>query len=218
MASRIKLIACGALKHEIEAVGPKDIDVVYLDQGLHRVAERLRQELQKEIDRSTNYNCLLLGYGQCSNGTVGLVARDAVLVIPRVDDCISLFMGSRDLYREEFKKAPGTYYLSKGWIDAATDPLKEYYSYKEKYGEETAAWVMKEQLKNYSRVVLIHTDGDPGEKYRRHAREFARFFDLNYEEMVGSLKMLCQLLNGQWSHGFLTIQPGETIQEEFFWD
>ena len=39
------------------------------------------------------------------------------LVIPRAHDCIALFMGSRQRYREYFDAHPGTYYRTSGWIE-----------------------------------------------------------------------------------------------------
>ena len=44
-------------------------------------------------------------------------SRDKTLVIPRVHDCIALFLGSDAAYRREFARYPGTYYVSAGWVE-----------------------------------------------------------------------------------------------------
>lgn len=69
---------------------------------------------------------------------VGLRAAGASLVIPRVDDCISIFLGSRDAYRAQASSEPGTYYLIKGWIEVGGGPFEEHKRLIEKYGKQKA--------------------------------------------------------------------------------
>ena len=66
---------------------------------------------------------IILGYGLCSRAVVGLRAEGCTLVVPRVDDCIAIFLGSGDAYRTQHCSEPGTYYLTKGWIEAGDAPL-----------------------------------------------------------------------------------------------
>ncbi len=60
------------------------------------------------------------------------------MVIPRVDDCIAIFLGSCNAYKEQAKKEPGTYYLTKGWIEVGDTPFEEHKRLIEKYGEARA--------------------------------------------------------------------------------
>jgi hypothetical protein len=53
---------------------------------------------------------------------VGIHARAVPLAIPRVHDCISLFLGSDAAYRREFARYPGTYYISAGWVQEKVQP------------------------------------------------------------------------------------------------
>jgi hypothetical protein len=48
---------------------------------------------------------------------IGLRANGCTLVVPRVDDCISIFLGSHGAYKQQAGAEPGTYYLTKGWIE-----------------------------------------------------------------------------------------------------
>ena len=59
---------------------------------------------------------IAVGYGVCGLGTVHLQSRGTPLAIPRVHDCIALFLGSDAAYRSEFARYPGTYYVSAGWV------------------------------------------------------------------------------------------------------
>jgi hypothetical protein len=218
---RAKLIACEVLREELITLPDlaRMAEVKYLEQGLHRTPEQLRVELQAEILASQDFDVLLLGYGLCSNGTEGLCSPRARIVIPCLDDCIALFMGSRRLFQEEFANEPGTYYFSRGWVDGATDPWREYHVNAEKYGPETARWVMQEYMKNYRRVCFVHTLPNTPPRYMDHAQAMAGFFALRYEEMTGSLRLLKMLLAGVekgWNEEFLQLAPGQPVTAEMF--
>ena len=79
-------------------------------------------------------------------GVIGLKATHSTLVIPRQDDCISIFLGSRKAYKRELDKEPGTYFLSKGRIDAGITLLDELKRMEERYGKKLAERVMKRML------------------------------------------------------------------------
>jgi hypothetical protein len=64
-----------------------------LDFGLHPRPEGLTAALQTAIDASPGYDAILLGYGLCSGGVVGLRATHGRLVLPRADHCIAMFLG-----------------------------------------------------------------------------------------------------------------------------
>ena len=60
------------------------------------------------------YDAILIGYALCSNGVVGLTSRRIPLVIPRGHDCITLLLGSKELYRDYFDSHRGIYWYSSG--------------------------------------------------------------------------------------------------------
>jgi hypothetical protein len=141
----------------------RGVEIRYLDQGLHRSPQDMAVIIQDEIDRVSRYaSRIVLGYGLCSNGIVGVVGRHQGLVIPKCHDCIALFFGSTASYERFSEKKPGTYYLTAGWVEEKKDPLgiiEEEYS--PRLGWETALWVMGEELKHYTHIAFINT----GAKY-----------------------------------------------------
>lgn len=159
---------------------------------------------------------ILLGYGLCSNGVIGLRSPDKWLVIPRVEDCISLLLGSRESYMEHFRNEPGTYYLTKGWIDHGNNPYQSYQENLEKYDPETALWIAREMLKNYTRVALIDTGAYELNGCRSQAQEMADFFGLRLEEIPGTLQLLHDLVAGKWSRDILVVEPGKEVTEAMF--
>lgn len=211
------IIACKVLKAQIEQLGQIPQDAIYLEQGLHRTPRNLTEELQEAINGASQYDTIYLGYGLCSRAVIGLqAAPHQKLIIPRIDDCIGISMGSRNRYYEEFLSHPGTYYFSRGWVEAAEDPLKEYNKTLEKYGEEVAEWTIRESLKHYERTVFIRNFEVGEEEAKVYAQKFAGFFDLLYEEINGSLDYVNKLINGPWDDDFVIIQGGKSLEDEMF--
>ncbi len=214
--SRVKVIACATVIEEMAPRMPPEMAREVLDFGLHYRPGGLTVALQEVIDRSTGFDTLLLGYGLCSRGVVGLRATTARLVIPRVDDCIAIFLGSRGDYTEQHAQEPGTYYLTKGWIEAKDSPLDGLNDLVPKYGEAKAERIMRIMLKNYTRIAFIDTGAYELEHYRAYAQENARRFDLRYEEIAGKPGLVEKLLYGPWDGECVVVEPGGTVEYEAF--
>jgi len=216
MNRKIKLFCCKTMMDEVEAMKPADLPVEYMEYALHRTPDKLREELQKRIDEEEEAETLLFVYGLCSRGLDGLKARDKTLVIPRVHDCISLLLGSRDRYEEEFGADPGTYYLSKGWIDQKADPYQEYMENLDKYGEENARWISQQAYQHYKRVAFIDTNLPELEEYLDYTKKVADFLQVEYQEIQGTSDFFQQLLNGDWQQNCLVILPGQVSEYKDF--
>jgi hypothetical protein len=110
---RIKVIACQTIGEELKPLLPCDFEMEALEYGLHNDPKRLHTQLQAAIDNTgPEFGTILIGYGMCANAIVGISSRRFRLVIPRADDCITLFLGSRQEYLRQLGQAPGTYYLT----------------------------------------------------------------------------------------------------------
>lgn len=212
------VIACNIMKNELLLFERNGISFVFLEQSLHRTPQKMKGVIQEEIDRSENWegDYVILSYGLCSNGIVGVKSKSHSIVIPRVHDCIALFLGSWDRYMEEHKKEPGTYYLTQGWIEEGKSPLGIYQEYCQRYDQETAEWVIKEELKNYTRIALVDMGIGLSDSHREHAKENAQFLNLRYEEIKGSLEFFEKILRGRWDHDFIILKPGQEITQELF--
>jgi hypothetical protein len=210
--SKRRLIACATVIEEILPILPEDVPFETLDFGLHINPPELKQVLQQKIDQhSSDADVLLLGYGLCSMAIVGLTATDATLVIPRTDDCIAIFLGSSASYKQQAKKEPGTYYLTKGWIEVGDTPFEEHHLLVEKFGLEKAERLTGLLLRNYTRLAYIDTGQYEAERYRDYARTTAEQFSLRYEELDGSPALVRKLIFGPWDDEFMVIPPGKTI-------
>ena len=101
------VIACAVLALDIKNAAEKlglEIGLKFLEGGLHDRPDLLRKKLQSAIDElSAAGRCdrIVVGYGVCGRGTVGIQARNIPLAIPKVHDCIALFLGGDAAYRDE---------------------------------------------------------------------------------------------------------------------
>jgi hypothetical protein len=206
------VLACATVMEEMLPLLPADVSYRVLDFGLHINPANLKRALQDAIDAAADTaDTVILGYGLCSMAVVGLRANGCTLVVPCVDDCIAIFLGSGCAYRQQARIEPGTYYLTKGWIEAADTPFDEYDRLVDKYGPKRADWLIRQMIKNYTRLVLIDTGRDDLERYRDHVRALADRWDLRFEEIPGSDVLVKKMLFGPWDDDFVVAQPGETI-------
>jgi hypothetical protein len=207
-----KVIACATVIEEMLPHMPPGMSYEVLDFDLHNDPEALKEALQTSVGSTDSHiHTILLGYGLCSQAVVGLKTRNFTLVIPRVDDCIAIFLGSAAAYQEQCHMVPGTYYLTRGWIEAGYSPFNEYDFLVEQYGEGKARRIIGKMLKNYQRLAFINTGNHKLEYYRSLTRMMAEKFDLRFEEIQGSDEMIKKLFYGPWDDDFVIIRPDRTV-------
>lgn len=220
------IIACRVLQSMLEKLAPAEAadNAIFMDYGLHRQPAKMTRELQEKIDGIGTPSLILMGYGLCGKGLAGIKSGQHTLKIPRVDDCIAILLGSREAYRREFSAVPGTYYLSKGWLESGSHPLKEYEEYAEKYGAEKTDWIMDQQYQHYERLALVGHSQNDLETYRPQAQKVARYCErwgMRYEELLGSDEYVRRLVNvdeapANSDEDFVIIPPGGEIRLEQF--
>lgn len=236
----LKLIACRVLFREISSLvwsSEHLIDVTWLQQGFHNTPDLLRTTLQAEIDAvesgqdphtvdvsHTPIDAILIGYGLCSNGILGVRSKKYPLVIPRGHDCITLLLGSKEKYREYFDSHHGVYWYTKGWIENSIMPGQDRYNlirnqYVAQYGEENADYLMEMEqgwFQEYEWATFIDWPRFNNEKEKTYARECAQFLGWNFDVQPGNHTLLSDFLNGNWDDGrFLIVPPGYEVMATY---
>ena len=123
MPKRFKLIACEIFYREVclaVATAQNIVDIEFLSQGLHDIeSTEMCARVQQAVDAADpeKYDAVLIGFGLCNNGLVGLTAHSLPLIVPRAHDCITLFLGSKERYQQIFDENPGTYFKTTGWVE-----------------------------------------------------------------------------------------------------
>ena len=224
---KTKILACAVVIEELRSKLSEDIDCETLDFGLHRSPEQLRTKLQEYIDESAEYENIILAYGICGMAVIGLYSNTSRLIVPRVDDCIAIFLGSRKAYLKEQHDHPGSLFLSKGWIDGRIDDtsptVKIFEHLSNKYGIERAKRMMqvyeeKQPLRHYKRLAFISTSSETNlDEFKTIARERASNLGLFYDEISGSTSLIEKIASGSWDENFIVKMPGQSISVEDFW-
>lgn len=227
---RLLLVACKVLQKESYFCAAKSknvVDIKFLKQGLHNEPEKLREQVSEAVNEvedvdGNKYDAVLLGYGLCSNGIVG-VSSSVPLVVPRGHDCITLLLGSKERYQDYFDSHKGIYWYSNGWIATNTQPGKERYEkvfreYAEKYGEDNAQYLMEMEqnwMKEYKRATYIDWELGGSEDEKKYTKECADFLHWEYDELKGDISLMQKMVNAEWDEKeFLVLKPGQKIAED----
>jgi hypothetical protein len=239
---RLKCISCEVLARPIylsAAQSPHIIDVELVQRGLHNTPDILRSRLQEMIDSTrgrgydtVHYDAVLLAYGLCGKATHGLTAVDVPMVIPRAHDCITLFLGSRERYKDQFENKPGTYWYAQDYIErddgsgsalslgSGSDiQLQEVYEeYVEKYGKDNADYLMQVMgawQSHYQRAAYIEMGVGDGTAVESRAQAEAVRRGWTFERIAGDMVLIRRLVFGDWEKDFLILQPGQKIAMTF---
>lgn len=222
------IISCSVFAPEIETLQARgigaDMEVEYLEQGLHVRPDNLRREIQNRVSQvQERAGDIRLVYGLCSNGTTDVIADKCRMSLPRCHDCISILMGSRKKYETIHAAHPDTLFLSRGWLEAGADPLSIIHNiYAPRMGVDKAVWGMNMELQNYSRIALILSGTDDLKEARARVRENAEFLDKEYVEIEGGLDILERLLageppeDGRTGGDFIRLERGQAADMEWF--
>ncbi|MDN5314612.1 MAG: hypothetical protein PWP10_3362 [Clostridiales bacterium] len=241
------LLACHVLWREFSQVAAKsrhELFPVFLRQGLHNEPDTLRKQLQEQIDiadklaeknaedpgQQLYYDAILLGYGLCSNGIAGLTSKYHRIVVPRAHDCITIFLGDKNKYRDYFDKHPGVYWYCGGWLATGNMPGRERAEFLKKYyinkyeDEETAEFLLEEEknwMDKYQEACFIEQEDleitqQEHDDWRHLSRDCANYCGWKFTETAGSLRLVSNLVDGIWpEEDFLVIEPGQIIEPSY---
>jgi hypothetical protein len=222
-APSIALIACEVFRSEIRllAVGAEHIvEQRFYEIGLHDRPDEMRVRLQQEVaemDRRDDIEAVILAYGLCGCGTAGLQAGRHPLVIPRAHDCITVFLGSKELYAARQSACPGCYYYTPGWNRARRVPgpdriaaLREDFSKQFDPGDvefllenERGMW------DHYGTSTFIDLGTREAAGEAAYTKQCADWLGWKFEHLHGDPALLRDLLWGPWDdERFQTVRPG----------
>lgn len=219
------VLACRVLE---DLLGPRldeDARVIYLDFGLHDRPVEMGPALQERLDAIPEPSTVIVGYGLCGNGVVGIESGPHTLVFPRTHDCVGMMLGSRRRYAEEFAAEPGTYYLTRGWLESGDDPLTDYNHCVEEYGIARADRITDMMYGSYRKLRLVAFSQEELANVRPLAAPVAEFcrdrWGFQYDEYIGDpglVESLAQADTTGENPDLLVVPPGTTVTQQMFLD
>lgn len=208
------MIACNTLKTEIEYVAAQHglhRRTIWLESQLHNVPENLSSALQEAIDSVQDADRVLLGFANCGNVVQGLKSGNFELIVARLDDCVSLVMGSqarRTAYGEQWHSL----FFTDGWMDKGHNIIEEFNNTVDAYGEDMAQEVFDMMYAHYETMTYIDTGlYDPALLMER-TQFIADMCNMQQRVEPGTLAYVEELVCGPWDESrFVHVAPGETI-------
>jgi hypothetical protein len=216
------LMGCAVLEPYLTPLLGDATPAIFFDLGLHDQPSLMRPALQEQLDALPEPATVLIGYGLCGNGVVGLEAGSHTLILPKAHDCIGMAYGSNEAHSAAVLANPGTYYVTKGWIGTGNDPLEQYESYVEQYGPDRADRIVNAFYRAYDRVCLMAFSEEELAEVRPLAAPIVQFFQdrwqLEYVEKIGDPSFIEGLVTGDRKQhaDFVIVEPGGTVAMEMF--
>lgn len=222
----LKFICCDVFTRmacQMISRSPHIIDVEFVPMLAHVEPDKLREDLQRRIDESVKvrkYDAILLGYGLCGNAIKGLYAP-IPMVIPRMHDCCTMFMGSKEAFRASFGEALSTRWCSNGYYERTLKHerededihnishkyLPEYVELVEKYGEDNAdyVWEMMHPAIETSEAIYIALEqmeySNSKEAFKKEVEESGK----QLKVVNGNTELMRQLVDGEWDEKHFLI-------------
>jgi hypothetical protein len=210
------VIACETLRDELQSAmrsAGARYDILWIESGLHNYPKKLQSRLQETLDGVTGYGRVLLCFGTCGNAVLDLKTGPFELVLPRVDDCITLLLGSLSA-RKNINAEHSAYYLTEGWLRGERNLWVEYTYCVDKYGEEQAMDVAKILFGNYRKLALLDAGINDIPEFLQSTKIIADTLGLEQIVLPASTKYIEELLLGPWPPDrFIITQPFSRISD-----
>lgn len=229
----LKFICCDVFTRiacQMISRSPHIIDVEFVPMLAHVEPDKLREDLQRRIDEAIKvrpYEAILLGYGLCGNAIKGLSAP-IPMIIPRMHDCCTMFMGSKEAFQENFGELPSTRWCSNGYYERTLADktkvqedhkcshkyLPEYIGLVEKYGVENAdyVWDMMHPEIETSEAIYIMLDQMEYSSSQQAFQKEVEASGKQVKTVQGSTRLMRQLVDGEWDEKqFLKLLPPQKI-------
>lgn len=213
------ILSCGMLADELKKAceGKSELpEILEQPRGMHEQPKELHKRLSELIDAHQDVDEIVLTYGLCGYGTVGLKSPKTRLVLPKFDDCISQL-----LYQEKEGRTcrsnvqTGHLYLTGGWIRDQKSVLGQCRQITEQYKED-APDILNSIYGGYHTVSIIDTGAYEKEKVEKNADEICSFLQLKKKCVSGSNDILKRIISGDYDDNFIILNPGDEIKEQMF--
>ena len=190
--------------------------VIALDKRYHMEPKDMREQILSAIsDLSKTYSTILVSMGFCG-GSWDQVVAPCRIVIPRVDDCVSLLLQQGDEYCANLKEMGHLYLYEK-------DPKESFFSrIGEGMGTEDLDLdeLIDMYFGNYRYLDILDTGYNDcySEEYAAAAQEEADRIHMDLDYVEGSIHLLEKLVSGNWNEQFLVAEKGHLIRHGDFFE
>lgn len=213
------VVGCSTMKAEYAAISEKtgiERDAIWLESGLHNTPDILVKTLQDTLDSITGRARVLFIYGNCGNVVQGLRTGDFELIIPRIDDCISMLFGSQEK-REAASEEYAAIYITEGWMDTGHNINDEYRYAREKFDDEMADRIFKMMYEHYRTMAFLDTGLYDIPALEDKVRDMTSLLGLEHKVLPATLSYVQELVAGPWpEERFVHVPPHAEVPARAF--
>jgi len=206
------ILSCTSLKDYVELAQKKlntAYPVIYLSRIYHRDPEEMREHVISALEGlDPEVETVLVSMGFCG-GSWDKVKVPCRVVIPRVDDCISLLLQTTDEPVSNLKKQDHLYVKDK-------DPFKENFKsifdhLTKDIDEETKKRYHEDWMRYYREIDIIETEINDSRRpeYAAAVKADADWLLAEMAYVPGGTHLLEKLISGNWDEQFMVFEPGE---------
>ena len=215
-AMRTKILCCRTLEPEVRLAMEKcgcNRELQVLHDSNHDVPNRLRSCIQEILDDMKDVDRVLLAFTTCGGAMVGLRAGDFELVIPRVDDCLSLLMGSMERRQKVLEGGFGLF-VTRSWLENEHNTIAQLEYIRNKYPAPRANKIIETMYGHFNSLNVIDTGAYDVPSILPQTQQIARQLNLKHRVIQGTLSYLEELLQGPYDPSqFIIIQPRTAVRE-----
>lgn len=209
------VIGCPTIRDEVEAA-EKEVrsgyDFYWLGKNLHDFPQLLNKAIQEILDGLTGYDKVLLTFGICGNALLGLRTNSFSLIAPRIDDCISMMLGSFSR-RKAIVEEHQCLFLTRGWLENERGMWDEYTHTIDKFGEEDAKGIFSMMYHDYKALHVLDTGAYDVERVLPKVKRLASCFEMTYDILPAGIERLTALLRGPWDEiHYIIVPPGSILE------
>lgn len=208
------VLCCGSLEKEVRLAMNRcqiSYPLEVLTDNNHDSPRRLSASIQKKLDQ-LDAQRVLMAFGTCGGAMVGLRSGSLTLVIPRVDDCLSLLMGSME--RRYALSGSSGLFLTESWMNHEKSIESELGRIRSRYPPERADNVISALYGHFRSLNVIDTGAYDVASLLPRSQALARQLELEHRVVCGTTAYLEALLQGPWeSDRFIVIPPNTVISD-----
>jgi len=215
------ILACSTLQEYVDAAQKKmqtAYPVVLLDKKYHTEPRDMRQQVIQAMEAmEPGVDTVLTAMGFCGGSWADL-RFDKRIVIPRVDDCVTILLHTDDTWCPNKKEVGHLYAVSEEPSGFSTTLMYE--NLLKRYSRQEADLLFDLWFHNYSSLDIVDTGlfDCRRAQYVERMRKDADFIHCTLDYVKGSNHLLEKLVSGNWDRQFLVFEAGQLISQGDFFD
>lgn len=213
---KVKILCCRTLEPEVRLAMARcgsAAELIVLQENNHDVPRKLRENIQAQLDKMVDADRVLMAFTTCGGAMAGLKTGDFELVIPRVDDCLSLLMGSMERRRDVLEGGFGMF-VTESWLNHEKGIEAELERICRTYPPERAQRVIRAMYGNFDSLNVIDTGAYDLNTILPRTQKLAERLHLKHRIAAGTTAFLEALLQGPYDPArFIVIPPRNIVTE-----